>query len=323
MLSVITIAPHYAGQCRMALESLARQSVADQLEVVVLAPDLEGWRDEWMGWFRSCRWVRVEQEQTFGTLMARGVAESTGDYVTYAEEHGYFEPDWAAWILDAHQRGYSVVGFAMRNANPGTLTSWAHLYGQFGPVVDPVESGETSFLAGHHVSYARRLFPGDSQQVAACWEDECAYFLYLKSVDEKLYLEGRAVSYHFNISGLKHLMYLDFLGQRSFAESRARLQGWTWRRRLLYALACPLVPWLRTARAVYHMVRTGRTFQLLPQALAPLACTFGAGMLGEAMGYVFGAAQAPQRKLLYELQRIEVMSAGDDARQVLLERTRL
>jgi hypothetical protein len=71
------------------------------------------------------------------------------------------------------------------------------------------------------------------------------------------------------------------------------------------------------------MVRTGRTFQLLPQALAPLACTFGAGMLGEAMGYVFGAAQAPQRKLLYELQRIEVMSAGDDARQVLLERTRL
>lgn len=302
----------------MALESLGRQTLARQLEVLVLAPDAKGWRDEWTGWFAGCRFIQVKSEQTFGQLMARGVAESTGEYVTYAEEHGYFEPDWAAWILDAHQRGYSVVGFAMRNANPGTLTSWAHLYGQFGPVVDPVASGETGFLAGHHVSYARELFPRD---VAQCWEDECAYFLYLRSVGVRLYLEGRARSYHFNISGLKHLMVLDFLGQRSFAESRVRLQGWGWPRRVLYALACPLVPWLRTARAVYHMLRTGRALQLLPQALAPLACTFVAGMFGEAMGYVFGAARAPQRKLLYELQRIEVMSASDEARDVLLERT--
>lgn len=310
-LTVVTIGASSAADCRHVLDSLRRQTWREKIELVVVAPSSAGLIPEDEAAFASCRWIGPPPCGTFGQSMRAAMEVSQAPYVTYAEEHAHFDEAWAEHVMLAHQRGYPVVGFPMLNANPQTLTSWAHLYGQFGPVVAPVESGLRPFLAGHHVSYQRQLLDSYAQQLASMWEDEGALFLDLRSRGIPLYLEGQALSYHVNISDLPSYLILDFIGQRSFAHARARVGNWGLARRLFCALAMPLVPALRMARILRDLVRTGRHRQLLPQILVPITLALIFGACGEAMGYLLGPGNAARQKRVFEFQRDKVLAASD------------
>lgn len=158
-ISVITIGYESAADCHMVVGELARQTRASEIEVILVAPDREGISDDYIETCGAWQWVTVPEIRICGAAMAAGVRTATGPYVTYAEEHTYLNDDWAEQVLAAHEKGYEVVGFVMENANPETLTSWAHLYGQFGPVVAPVESGRKRLFGGSSCLLQPKLAP--------------------------------------------------------------------------------------------------------------------------------------------------------------------
>ncbi len=157
-LSVLTIAYESASECKMVIQELQRQTIRAEIEVIIVASNRNGIEDSELDCFGIAQWVILPEIRTAGAAMAAAVRAAHAPYVTHAEEHEYFKEDWAEQLITAHEKGYDVVGFAMENANPTKLTSWAHLYGQFGPVVAPVESGEGNFLAGHHTSTEKTCF---------------------------------------------------------------------------------------------------------------------------------------------------------------------
>ncbi len=310
-LSVVTIGYESAADCRLVIGELARQTLANELEVIVVAPDREGLSEDHIESFGTWQWVTLPEIRICGTAMAEGFRAAAGPFVTYAEEHTYLNDDWAEQVLAAHRKGYSVVGFVMENANPETLTSWAHLYGQFGPVVAPVESGESDFLAGHHVSYSRSLLLGYGDSLDDMLEDESALFLDLRSKGIRMYVAGEAISRHVNISSLSAYMLMDYLGQRSFAGARVQAGNWSFFKRLAFAGALPLIPFVRLRRIIRDIRRSGRQELLLPKILWPIGLALSAGAWGEMLGYLIGPGNAAERKAPAELQRENYLAKRD------------
>jgi hypothetical protein len=106
---------------------------------------------------------------------------------------------------------------------------------------------------------------------------------------------------------------MDFWGQRSLAAARAAANRWPAWRRLVFAGAAPLFPWVRGGRIVRDLRRSGRR-QLLPWVLFPIAAALVAGACGEAIGYLFGGGNAAFRKAPVELQRDRFVVEGDRRR---------
>jgi len=309
-LSVLTIGYETAGECRSVIRDLQRQSARDRIELLVVAPDQSGLEEHELSCFPAWRWVTVDGVRTCGDAMAAAVTAASAPFVTYAEEHSTFDPRWAERLIAAHAAGYDAVGFAMENANPATLTSWAHLYGQFGPVVAPVASGESPALAGHHASYRRSLLLEYGALLPTVLEDEAALVLDLRRRGRRLYIAGDAVSRHVNISRFGAYMRMDYLGQRSFASSRVRVGRWPRWKRLAYAAAVPLIPLVRLRRVLGH-IRRSRRDHLMPRILVPISCAVAAGAWGEMLGYLVGGGDTALRKAPVELQRRRFIAAAD------------
>ncbi|MEO0586602.1 MAG: hypothetical protein AAF078_03090 [Planctomycetota bacterium] len=312
VLTVYSVGADEAADCHLVLGELARQTIAGRIEVIIAAPTFEGFDRAIGERFAGFKELTIPHGAPVGEAMAACVRAASGRFVVYAEEHSYFADDWAAVLLETHEQGRPVVGFAMENANPGSVVSWAHFFGQFGEVVAPVESGPRDFLAGHHVSYERELLLGYGDLLAEAMEDETAMFLDFRRRGVPMYVEGRAISRHVNVSRLGALIALDFTGQRSFASTRARIGRWPWWRRLVFACGSPLVPLLRIKRIWPHMRRVPEGRRRVVGVMAVMVVMCIAGAVGEAMGYLLGVGSAHVQRRAAELER-ERFTAGASA----------
>jgi len=319
-MSVFTLSQDHPNDCLEAVESLAEQSMADNLDLVVFAPaespELERLKKNF-GRFR----VIETAAETFGEAFAHFLKLAEAPCVTYVEEHSTVAPDWAAKILEAHDSGYPVVGFSLVNDNPESLISWVHLLGQFGHVTAPISSGKVDFLAGHHVSYARTLLERYGDELYHLLEDETAFFLRLKSQGVPLYLCGEAVSHHLHLNDLRSLLTLEFHGQRSFAATRARQPSLSLLHSFCYTLLAPLIPLVRASRLLPHAERIGLIERFSWKLAPPLAAMLCVGTVGELMGYWFGPGESATAKTTYEFERRKMVQPEVIAQEKIRPRT--
>ncbi len=302
-LSVITIGYESASDCRSVILELLRQTIRSQIELILVTPSRAGISEEDLHGFGAWQHLFLPQIQTTGRALAAAVHVARAPFVTYAEEHAYFSENWAERILDAHAKGYDVVGFPVENANPQSLTSWSSLYDEFGPIVAPIKSGETKLLGAHHASYRKQLLLDYGALLVDVLENEAALLLDLRAKGRRFYMAGDAMTSHVNISMLAAYVYTNYLGMRTFAASRAMLGNWSWWKRLVFIGGAPLIPWVRLRRILADIKRTGRQGALLPRILLPLFPALCAGAFGEMLGYAFGSGNCAQRRAHAELQR--------------------
>ena len=135
----------------------------------------------------------------------------------------------------------------------------------------------------------------------------------MKAQGHKLYLAGDAISSHVQVSRLGAYIKLDYYGQRGFGARRWQAQGWSWRRRLLYAAGTPLIPPLRLMRTAGDVWRAGRNKGLIPWIFPIMALAMIAGAAGEATGYLFGAGSVAAARIDMELDRYAFTIDSDKA----------
>jgi len=314
LLSVIMVTPRSIDTCRKTIGYLREQTAREQIELIIVAPSRSelGMLPNELSAFHSWQVVEFGAVRSTGTATAAGVRAARAPVVMYGEEHSYPQPDWARVLIDRHQERYAAVGTAMGNANPNTLTSWSHLFGQFGPVVAPVASGTTNWLAGHHTSYKRDVLLAYGERLGEMLDNECALHIDLRARGHRLFLAGEAVANHINISRVTAYFRLDYLGQRGFAATRYRAGNWSLPRRLVYFGASPLIPLVRLTRIIRDIRRAGRAPQLLPRALFIIVPALICGAVGEAIGYLLGAGkELSAEKLPMELDRHAYLQDGD------------
>jgi glycosyl transferase family 2 len=306
-MSVVLVTPDGYEAIRKTMEHLQGQTVADQLEIIIVSPSagtLDFDATE-LSAFDRVRLVEVGEIKSTGRAIAAGVREASAPVVTYAEEHSYPDPGWAEALIKAHRQSWAVVGASIANANPVNMISWASLFTDFGPWVEPARSGEINHLPWHHTSYKRAVLSEYSPKLGRMLETEGILHRDLQAKGHRLYLESAAKTNHVNISRLSSYIGAEFHGARMFAANRARSSKWSILQRLLYICRMPLIPLVRLRRVLRHIFRTGRARELLPGILPALAAGLVADACGQLMGYAFGPGNAAQRRVSFELNRYQ------------------
>jgi hypothetical protein len=304
-LSVCLITKAGYEHIRKTVGFLKQQTALEQLELVLVVPSREAFDldEEDIATFRWFQVVEVGPIRSTGRPFAAAIHAARADWAIYGEEHSFPEWGWAEALIRAQQGPYSVIGSAMANANQDTLTSWAHLLAQFGPVVVPVESGPAHYVAGHHSSYLREPLLELGAELPRMLDAEIAMHQALVAQGHQLYLAADAVSHHANLSQFRAFARIEFLGQRVYAGMRSRALGWSWAKRLLYAAGSPLIPIVRLARTSKDVRRVRSVHQLSPRIYLLMGAAMAVGAVGEAIGYLFGSGRGADQRVDLELDR--------------------
>ncbi len=308
-LSVVLVTTDTFVSVRRTVEHLARQTVRDRMELVLVAPSRATLDADatLLGRLGSTVVVEVGDIGSIGAANAAGVRRASAPVVVLAEDHCFPEPDWAAALIAAHRGDCAAVGPVVRNANPATAVSWADLFIGYGPWLGPCAGGAVDFLPGHNTSYKRAVLLGYGDRLEAMLGAETLLHWDLRAAGHRLLLEPTARVAHTNFSRWASWVRVQVLAGRVFAGARGAAMHPV--ARLAYVAGSPLIPLVRLvriARTAPPALR-GRLFRTLPALSIGLVLD----ALGQMAGYAFGAGDAPARLARFEYQRVRHLTPGD------------
>lgn len=110
-MSVVLVVPEHFGTLRRTFRHLQEQTVADQLEVIIVAPSeahVPSREEAMAGPLRSLRTVAAGPITNVDKAAAAGIARARADVVVLVEDHAYPEPGWYGDDL-ACWRPYTVA----------------------------------------------------------------------------------------------------------------------------------------------------------------------------------------------------------------------
>ncbi len=302
-MSVVVVTPDCYETVRKSIHHLQAQTVRRHLEIVIVAPSVDAFnRDESeLVEFFGHRLVEIGAIRSTGEAYAAGVRQARAPVVVLTEEHVYTDPGWAQALIEAHHELWSAVGPAVRNANPGSLTSLASFLMVYGPWIEPVAAGEAESLPKHNTSYKRAILLDYGPALDSMLQAENILQRDLRARGHRLYLEPRAKISHLNFELLSPWIQAQFHSWRQFASARA--QEWSPIRRLLYTCGAPLIPFIK----LQHMLRQLRTMEqrTVPSGVLPvLILGLVAGAVGEMTGYALGIGDAKRKAAQFEFHRV-------------------
>lgn len=305
-LSVVLVTPGDYETIRRTIGFLRAQTVADRLELVIVAPSEISLREDVLERFFDVRVLSTGTFVSHGKADAAGVRASRAPIVVLAEDHAFPDPDWAEVLIEAHEQNWAAVGPAVRNGNPRTRISRASILIDYGPWMEPVASGEVDFLPGHNSSYKRSLLLEYGEDLDTMMEAETILHWNLRATGHRLCLEPRARIAHLNFARLGAFTHAHFNGGRIFATIRARHQHWSALDRWLFAAGTPLVPLVRLWRTVRGHPRA--SLSVLPNLVYGLTVD----ALGQFCGCLFGAGDAREKLNQYEFDRLRYIESDWD-----------
>jgi hypothetical protein len=311
-MSVVLVTPDGYETIRKTLAHLRGQTARERLEIVIVAPSQSRLRLQ-AGDFRDfagSRLVELEEIQSIGSANAAGVRHASAPVVALAEDHSFPDPRWAEVLIEAHRDKWAAVGPAVRNANPGSIVSWADFLIAYGPWMEGVSAGAVQHLPGHNSSYKRSVLLEYGTALDTMLEAESVLHWDLQSKGHRLYLEPRAKTSHLNFGVFSSWMAAQFYSARMFATIRSR--QWATRKRLFYACAAPLIPAVRFRRILGQALQHSQRLPARVVALLMLGLIVSAA--GEMSGYALGAGRS--RKILTRLEFHRIRYIGPGRRHV-------
>jgi GT2 family glycosyltransferase len=316
-LSVVLVTPHRFGTLRKTMRRLREQTIAAQIEVVIVAPSLAhlGFDERERFGLAAVHLAESGAEHTLGAAKALGVRTATAPVVAFAEDHCYPAPDWAEELLAAHAGPWAAVAPAIDNANPESAISWANLLIAYGHWLAPARSREIGDVPAHNSSYKRAALLAFDEGIATMLGREGSMHEALRARGERLYITGAARAYHMNPTRTPDWLVLRFNAGRLFAATRAAAGRWTTPRRLLYCAASPLFPLIRLRILATQLRDAGRGGLLLP-ILPALLLGLLAHTVGEVAGYLLGEGQTRSYLVNFEYDRLRQLSRADRQRHV-------
>ncbi|MGA9370905.1 MAG: hypothetical protein WBV53_03550 [Solirubrobacterales bacterium] len=292
-----------AETIREVLAHLRAQTVANQIELVVVAPSADNVLGELateLDGFHSIQGVELDPWLSLPLARAGGTRAARAPLIAFSETHCFPDPNWAETMIETHRGPWAAVGPEMNNENPARAISWANLLLDYGAWVAPAEAGPVDDLPGHNSCYKRAVLLDYGDELGPLLQAESILHRDLRARGHRLYLQPAAKVHHRNIARLGPSLRTAFQSGRNFAGLRER--DWTTLRRAAYAAGSFLIPFVRLARIAADRRRKGMGSEL-PRVLPAMACVLIASAAGELVGYLAGGGSSLQRIAPVELHR--------------------
>jgi hypothetical protein len=293
------------GRVTTVIDSLAAQTIAKSIELilVIVEPPDAPTREEIEHRFHSLKIVPVRSMISLSVARAKGVVAAEAPFVFIAETHAYPDPNLAEKIVAGLSNEWSVVVPGFRNANPGSAVSWAGFLSDYGAWSASLAPGEIQWGPSHDVAFRRSVLLefGDRLENALTFGDEMN--VTLKARGERTYFDPSAGIQHVNINGFGSFVRERFLTGQLIADyRRAR---WGMGRRLVYALASPLIPIVVLSRIQKGVREVARRESLPTGTIPTLVLGVMVKAAGEMRGYLFGAPASAEEKMTgFEVRKL-------------------
>lgn len=314
-MTVVLGAPDGFEAVRRTVSHLAAQTVSKELELLLVVRDSvhidlndPAVLDATIG-LGSVRVVTSTRSGSGGAARAAGARAAQASVVAFAEDHSFPAPDWAAALIAAHRADWAAVGPAIRNANPGTIVSWADLFIGYGPWLAPGRAGVRDYLPGHNSAYKRERLLEYGDSLDDMMEAETVLHWDLRKRGFRLYFEPAATTAHTNFGIWSSWFSAMLMNGRLFAASRGL--HWPVARRASFAVASPLIPVVRFVRTIRNVLASGTHWTLVARAAPALAVGVAMDGLGQMLGYAFGLGNARQRCASFEANRDQHVPAAE------------
>ncbi|MDB2407374.1 hypothetical protein N9W17_02435 [Jannaschia sp.] len=287
-LSVVVVSPEGGAGIARLMRRLRTQSIAAQLEILICVSieATETVPPDWEAAFHSVRFIPADLTSS-ARARVPAIHAARAPCVALAEDHCFPVDDtWAERLLDGLRQGHAAVGPRIRNANPGTATSWALLMAEYSPWIAGGAARQMDLLPGHNSAYDRAVLLSFGNTLPALLEAEFLLHRALRAQGRTLLHDPRIEVEHLNHSLPLAALKLSFMSGWMFAASRSK--HWTGAHRAVYAVAGPLIGVRRFPRVMRQSlgdpVQRGDILRALPMMAAILM----ASGLGEGIGYAFG-----------------------------------
>ena len=318
-MSVVLVTDRYET-ISAVVKRLARQTVADRIELVIVAPPSAGAEPDPddVAPLQGHRMVEIGDIIPLWRSRFAGIQAATAPVITVGETHALLHAEWAETVLAAFDAGQTVVVPGFANANPAGAISWANLLSDYGRWSRDLPAGEVGPAPAHNTSFARDVIERLGDRLNDLHSPGFDVGGAVRDQGRAVWHEPRAVLYHINVSRLWPWFRERYLHARVMAVRRSR--PWSGARRFVYVCGSPLIVPLVVYR-VWPAYRSTRAAEGVPRGtLACLAVGALFQAMGEVMGLVFGAREAHVRganemeihKLRYVRHGVRAL-APDDA----------
>lgn len=317
VLGVVVVITTHADDARGTFDALAKQSVADRLDVVIVAADEAALGDlasSLAGSFRSIQTVLAGPIDDVERATAEGFERVSASCTALVEDHAFPSEDWAEVTLAGHAAGYDVVGAPMRNANPAGALSWGNMLLAYGAWVEPTPGGEVRSLQGHNVSFRTQVLREFGDELPTLLRREGGLMDRLGEKGARFVLTGDGSIAHVNPSSFSATARLRVDAGRLYGAQRSVAEGWSAAKRLLYVIAAPLIPLVRLRRLYPEHFGNGRRAGQRERALVGLVSCLLLDAFGQMIGYAVGPGMAGARLAKIEIGRAGHLTARDRMR---------
>jgi len=300
-LSVVLATKDNFSSIEKTVEYLRRQTVPEQIELVVVCPHLPTLQApvedlECFGAFQS---VELQPFLSIGCANAAGVRKASAPVVALAEDHAFMEPEWAEELLKSHADPHVAVGPAVENPNPQTWVSRADFFLGYGPWEAPRETETLTYLPGHNTSYKREALLELGSELEHYLNAETLLHWKFHGEGKSLLLNSRARIHHVNFSLLSVWLKVLFHNGRNFAGMRRQEMSAT--RRVIYVAGGLLIPLVRYYRIWSSAASPAGVAREAPGLLFGLLVD----ALGQMVGYALGPGDSRDKLLRYEFRRVD------------------
>ncbi len=311
-LTFILAVPTSYPDVKRVIQALQAQTKRNSLEVILVTPSTGNLKAnlEDLAMFHSYQILETRDVVSNARASAEGIRFARAPLIVTGEDHSFPAPDWAEVLIDAHRGPWAGVGPVIRNANPGNVVSWAQLLIEYGPWLEPVEGGEKPTLPGHNTCYKRELLmdypPDELEQMLM---QQSAMHLELLDQGHRLYLCPQAIVYHLN--QWQHVPWLrdEFRASWKYAGTRSR--KWSLWRRLVYAIAAPLIPIVRMRRLMADLRRLQESDSLFPRVVPNLLLCLAISATAEGYGYLRGSPSAASAESTFLFGRAQRLPSAE------------
>ena len=289
---------------RPVVERLRRQTIARQIELVLVAPSTDS-VEQALAHQQEFSAVRIVEHPTHQLAPARaaGIRAATAPVVFVGETHSYPQPGMAEALLKAFDGPWAAIAPAFGNANPKSVLSWAGCLSDYGRWIDGLPAGEVSEVPFYNAAYRRSVLVGlgDRLPHAISHGDELP--VTMKAHGHRTYFEPAARIDHVNVAPLADWVRERYVAGMLIASHRA--QRWSLARRLFYIAASPLIPVVLTRRVLPGTWQTVRRLGLPLMTVAAVVFGMIAKAAGELLGYAGWTVDAAERQMHeYEMHKL-------------------
>ncbi len=290
-ISVVMAAANAADTVETCLDSLRRQALSSDTEVIVADCSTDGTDALIQSKFPTVKLLHFDRPVGLPQLLGEALARAQGRVVAVTDLHCTFAPDWLEKLRRAHDADFAVIGGAVENGRPDGLLSWACYFADYGASMLPSEKKVTWLLPGNHVSYKRSIL---DRAVPSLQDGFWKVFFHQDLAQEgvRFLFDPELVAYYVRRDTFRSFLQRYFRRAWYFAALRSKRisRGG----RFFRLVGMPAVAFLLLYQRLRGTLGKRRHTAKLLLSIPLLAVFMAAWAAGEFAGYLLGPARTPR-----------------------------